>query len=158
MTLSVLTRNGQGGLGCATMFLGPRWINRIGDAFTFFLARWPLPWPQAWATRGFARPNTAPPHASRLRRRAAALPLGPAATSSPASPRPFLTETQVLTSRPVLELAATRLDRVGQPYLSVGPDRVSDMQIARGGGAGSKHERRRADCHGPASRGARADA
>jgi len=89
---------------------------------------------------------------------AATLPLGPAATSTAESPRPFLTETQVLTSRPVLELAATRLDRVGQPYLSVGPDRVSDMQIARGGGAGSKHERRRADCHGPASRGARADA
>jgi succinoglycan biosynthesis transport protein ExoP len=59
---------------------------------------------------------------------AATLPLGPAATSTAESPRPFLTETQVLTSRPVLELAATRLDRVGQPYPAVGPDRVSDMQ------------------------------
>jgi len=59
---------------------------------------------------------------------AATLPLGPAATSTAESPRPFLTETQVLTSRPVLELAATRLDHVGQPYPSVGPDRVSDMQ------------------------------
>ena len=33
---------------------------------------------------------------------AGALPLGPAATSTTESPRPFLTETQVLTSRPVL--------------------------------------------------------
>jgi len=59
---------------------------------------------------------------------AGAVPLGSTTTSTPESPRPFLTETQVLTSRPVLELAATRLDRVGQPYPSVGPDRISDMQ------------------------------
>src|SRR6478736_6567451 len=59
---------------------------------------------------------------------AGAVPLGAATTSAPESPRPFLTETQVLTSRPVLELAATRLAHVGQPYPAVGPDLVSDMQ------------------------------
>ena len=57
-----------------------------------------------------------------------AVPSGPIASSAPESPRPFLTETQILTSRPVLELAATRLERLGQRYSAVGPDPVADMQ------------------------------
>jgi len=55
--------------------------------------------------------------------------LGPVAGSAPESPRPFLTETQVLTSRPVLELAAMRLERAGRRYPAVGPDVVADMQL-----------------------------
>ena len=56
------------------------------------------------------------------------VPSGPTEGSAPESPRPFLTETQILTSRPVLELAATRLERAGQRYPAVGPDPVADMQ------------------------------
>jgi succinoglycan biosynthesis transport protein ExoP len=57
-----------------------------------------------------------------------AVPSESTASSAPESPRPFLTETQILTSRPVLELAATRLERAGQRYPAVDADRVADMQ------------------------------
>jgi polysaccharide biosynthesis transport protein len=56
------------------------------------------------------------------------VPSGPTSGSAPESPRPFLTETQILTSRPVLDLAATRLERMGQSYPAAGPDPVADMQ------------------------------
>src|SRR5436309_4623437 len=41
------------------------------------------------------------------------LPSASVASSTSNSAKPFLTEVQVLTSRPVLELAATRLERLG---------------------------------------------
>ena len=56
------------------------------------------------------------------------VPSGPTSSSALESPRPFLTETQILTSRPVLDLAATRLERMGQSYPAAGPDPVADMQ------------------------------
>ena len=42
--------------------------------------------------------------------------------------RPFLAEVQILTSRPVLELAAQRLERAGQRFAEGGADPVADMQ------------------------------
>jgi polysaccharide biosynthesis transport protein len=54
------------------------------------------------------------------------LPSGPSGTT--ASQQPFLTEVQVLASRPVLEAAATRLERSGEDLSAFGPDRVAGMQ------------------------------
>ena len=53
-------------------------------------------------------------------------PLAPSSTT--ASPQPFLTEVQVLASRPVLEGAATRLERSGEDLSAFGPDPVAGMQ------------------------------
>jgi len=44
------------------------------------------------------------------------------------SPRPFLTEVQVLTSRPVLEQAARRLERAGRDLSAFGPDPIFVVQ------------------------------
>jgi polysaccharide biosynthesis transport protein len=46
------------------------------------------------------------------------------------SPKPFLTEVQVLTSRPVLEQASARLMRTGYDTSSLGADPVAGMQSA----------------------------
>jgi len=42
--------------------------------------------------------------------------------------RPFLAEVQILTSRPVLELAAQRLESAGQRFADGGSDPIADMQ------------------------------
>ena len=64
-------------------------------------------------------------------RAAARVEITPATTTAPAAPtasaeaetaRPFLTEVQILTSRPVLEEVATRLARVGQNPAQFGSD------------------------------------
>lgn len=52
----------------------------------------------------------------------------PAPSSTTASAQPFLTEVQVLTSRPVLEGAAMRLERSGEDLSTFGPDPVAGMQ------------------------------
>lgn len=52
----------------------------------------------------------------------------PPGASGASSSRPFLTEMQVLTSRPILELAATRLERAGQRFPATGPDPIAEMQ------------------------------
>jgi polysaccharide biosynthesis transport protein len=51
-----------------------------------------------------------------------------AAGSAPESAKPFLTELQVLTSRPVLEAAAAQLARDGTDLSGFGPDPVAGMQ------------------------------
>lgn len=56
------------------------------------------------------------------------VPSGSAPSSAPESARPFLTEVQVMTSRPVLELVATRLERSGQSLSVLGPDPIAGMQ------------------------------
>ena len=50
------------------------------------------------------------------------------AGSAPESPKPFLTEVQVLTSRPVLEVVATQLKSDGRDLSEFGPDPVAVMQ------------------------------
>ena len=52
----------------------------------------------------------------------------PPGASGASSSRPFLTEMQVLTSRPILELAATRLERAGQRFPALDPDPIAEMQ------------------------------
>jgi uncharacterized protein involved in exopolysaccharide biosynthesis len=52
----------------------------------------------------------------------------PTPSGTTASPQPFLTEVQVLASRPVLEGAATRLERSGEDLSALGPDPVVGMQ------------------------------
>jgi succinoglycan biosynthesis transport protein ExoP len=52
----------------------------------------------------------------------------PRAASTPESAKPFLTEVQVLTSRPVLETVAERLARDGRDLSAFGPDAVAGMQ------------------------------
>jgi succinoglycan biosynthesis transport protein ExoP len=47
---------------------------------------------------------------------------------APESAKPFLTEVQVLTSRPVLETVAQRLARDGRDLSAFGPDAVAGMQ------------------------------
>lgn len=42
--------------------------------------------------------------------------------------QPFLTEMQVLTSRPVIELAATKLEAAGYPLAAAGADPVAELQ------------------------------
>lgn len=54
-------------------------------------------------------------------------PRGPGG-SAPESAKPFLTEVQVLTSRPVLEGVAARLARDGRDLSEFGPDPVAGMQ------------------------------
>jgi len=51
-----------------------------------------------------------------------------AAGSAPESAKPFLTEVQVLTSRPVLEAAAAQLVRDGRDLSGFGPDPVAGIQ------------------------------
>ncbi len=53
---------------------------------------------------------------------------GPAASPAPESARPFLTEIQVLTSRPVLEQVAARLERQGRGVSAFGADPIAGMQ------------------------------
>ena len=48
--------------------------------------------------------------------------------SAPESARPFLTEVQVLTSRPILQQVATRLARSGQSLSSLGSDPITEIQ------------------------------
>ena len=59
---------------------------------------------------------------------AGSVPSGSAPGNAPESARPFLTEVQVLTSRPVLEVVATRLERSGQSLSVFGPDPIVGMQ------------------------------
>jgi polysaccharide biosynthesis transport protein len=54
--------------------------------------------------------------------------LGGAAASAPESAKPFLTEVQVLTSRPVLEVVAAQLQSDGRDLSGFGPDPVAGMQ------------------------------
>jgi len=73
-------------------------------------------------------------------RATARIEITPATTAAPAAPtapivsaegesaRPFLTEVQILTSRPVLEEVATRLARGGQNPSQFGPDPIAGMQ------------------------------
>ena len=65
-------------------------------------------------------------------RASAHLEIYPATSSGPAEPagevRPFLTEVQILTSRPVLELAAKRLEGAGQRPAEGRSDPVADRQ------------------------------
>ncbi|MET0918863.1 MAG: tyrosine-type recombinase/integrase [Burkholderiales bacterium] len=69
-------------------------------------------------------------------RASAHLEIYPATGSAPGEPagspapevRPFLTEVQILTSRPVLELAAKRLERAGQRPAEGASDPVADRQ------------------------------
>jgi uncharacterized protein involved in exopolysaccharide biosynthesis len=49
-------------------------------------------------------------------------------STEPESARPFLTEVQILTSRPVLEEVATRLALIGQDTFSFGADPIAGMQ------------------------------
>ncbi len=49
-------------------------------------------------------------------------------TAEPESARPFLTEVQILTSRPVLEEVATRLARIGRNPSLFGSDPIAGMQ------------------------------
>ena len=51
-----------------------------------------------------------------------------AGSAAPESAKPFLTEIQVLTSRPVLEAVAARLARDGRDLSGFGPDPVAGMQ------------------------------
>ena len=53
---------------------------------------------------------------------------GPVVNSATESPRPFLTEVQVLTSRPVLEQAARQLERAGRDLSAFGPDPLVAIQ------------------------------
>src|SRR3989442_2138946 len=55
-------------------------------------------------------------------------PASAAASSAPDAAKPFLAEVQVLTSRPVLELAAMRLESAGLSLWSFGTDPVAGMQ------------------------------
>jgi succinoglycan biosynthesis transport protein ExoP len=55
-------------------------------------------------------------------------PNAPIMNSEPESARPFLTEVQILTSRPVLEEVATRLARGGQNPSLFGSDLIAGMQ------------------------------
>ena len=48
--------------------------------------------------------------------------------SAPESARPFLTEVQVLVSRPILQMVAARLERSGQDPSAFGSDPVAGMQ------------------------------
>ena len=50
------------------------------------------------------------------------------ANHEPESARPFLTEVQILTSRPVLEEVVTRLARLGQNTSQFGSDPIAGMQ------------------------------
>jgi uncharacterized protein involved in exopolysaccharide biosynthesis len=59
---------------------------------------------------------------------AAPAPYTPAAAPEPETARPFLTEVQILTSRPVLQDAATRLARTGQDMARFGSDPIAGMQ------------------------------
>ena len=52
----------------------------------------------------------------------------PAPSGAPESDRAFLTEVQVLTSRPVLGSAAAKLEHAGRPLSAFGPDPVAGMQ------------------------------
>ena len=52
----------------------------------------------------------------------------PIVNSQPESARPFLTEVQILTSRPVLEEVAARLTRSGRSLSQLGSDPVAGMQ------------------------------
>ena len=65
-------------------------------------------------------------------RASARVEITPAAAAAPAAPsegsRPFLTEVQILTSRPVLEVVARRLERLGQNVSIFGADPVAGMQ------------------------------
>ena len=68
-------------------------------------------------------------------RSSALLEITPAAKSSGSAPvgaseaaRPFLTEVQVLVSRPVLEMVATQVERGGLDLSAFGPDVISGMQ------------------------------
>ena len=49
-------------------------------------------------------------------------------SNAPESARPFLTEVQVMTSRPLLELVAARLERSGQSLSVFGTDPITGMQ------------------------------
>ena len=55
-------------------------------------------------------------------------PAGPVESAAPESPRPFLTEVQILTSRPVLAAAVARLERAGQRLSESAADPVADLQ------------------------------
>jgi len=55
-------------------------------------------------------------------------PAGPVETPARESARPFLTEVQVLTSRPVVEAAAKRLERAGMRFSEGASDPVADIQ------------------------------
>jgi polysaccharide biosynthesis transport protein len=55
-------------------------------------------------------------------------PSAPITNSGPEPARPFLTEVQILTSRPVLEEVATRLARLGQNPSQFGSDPIAGMQ------------------------------
>src|SRR6202162_5952343 len=66
-------------------------------------------------------------------RASALLEITPAARSGPAistpeAARPFLTEVQVLVSRPVLELVATRVEHAGLDLSAFGSDPIAGMQ------------------------------
>ena len=56
------------------------------------------------------------------------VPSGTPPSNAPESERPFLTEVQVMTSRPLLELVATLLERSGQSLSVFGPDPIAGMQ------------------------------
>ena len=58
----------------------------------------------------------------------ASVPSGSAPGNAPESARPFLTEVQVMTSRPLLERVATRLERSGQSLSEFGTDPIAVMQ------------------------------
>jgi uncharacterized protein involved in exopolysaccharide biosynthesis len=55
-------------------------------------------------------------------------PTAPSAGAEPESARPFLTEVQILTSRPVLEEVAARLARGGRNLSQFGSDPIAEMQ------------------------------
>ena len=59
---------------------------------------------------------------------AAPAPSGPAVTPAAESARPFLTEVQILTSRPVLEQVATKLERSGSRVTGFGAEPIAGMQ------------------------------
>jgi uncharacterized protein involved in exopolysaccharide biosynthesis len=55
-------------------------------------------------------------------------PQGAVETTTPESARPFLTELQVLTSRPVLEVAVARLERAGERVSEGAADPIANLQ------------------------------
>jgi uncharacterized protein involved in exopolysaccharide biosynthesis len=55
-------------------------------------------------------------------------PSAPVADNKSESSKPFLTDVEVLTSRPVLEQAVSRLDRAGRDRSALGPDPIAYIQ------------------------------
>ena len=94
-------------------------------------------------TRSFVRPSTARPRASQITpagepRTRRACPTGAGA----GSPKPFLTEVEVLASRPVLGEVVARLGAAGEKLADLGPDPSRGHPVVAGGGAGRGDERR----------------